>query len=597
MNFRNTLLSTFAVLCSASLQAQETPLDKSLTDLNPVEIFSSNEEETYQFLDNRPNVKKSTLEVTPGKQGNKIYTAEIFQAVGSHYGVGLRWKTHRAMKKGDVMLARITLRTVYAKQESQESALYFYLQSPKEEKSFISVLATGTEWKTYDIPFTLKHDLKAGEGMVGLSLGALPQKVELTDVRILDFGNKTTVAQLPETRFTYAGREANAPWRKEALKRIEEVRVSPLRIKVVDSAGKPVRGAEVKADLVQSEFVWGTAVNEALLDDARPGSATYKAILKEFFNTAVIENGLKSHPWYSKRRPQTIRAFNWLEANGFRQRGHNLVWPGFKFNHAFMKGLAESDSVAFDWIIKKQVREKAAFAKGRVIAWDVINEMMHETNFFPYLPKDVAVQWFKLAREIDPDAQLFINEYSMLNGAESPRNIRKYLDLIADLRAQGAPIDAIGIQGHVGRQPRAPQGVLSDIDLVATSGLPLQITEFDINTPDEALQADYTRDFLIACYSHPEVTGVNLWGFWQGAHWKPDAGMFRMDWSPKPAAEWRKLVTGAWKTSLVKKSNGKGEVQTRGHRGMYDVTVSYKGAQKRVRYQLTKEGKELVIEL
>jgi endo-1,4-beta-xylanase len=54
----------------------------------------------------------------------------------------------------------------------------------------------------------------------------------------------------------------------------------------------------------------------------------------------------------------------------------------------------------------------------------------------------------------------------------------------------------------------------------------VRFTEFDINTDDEELQADYTRDFLTLAYSHPAVVGVQLWGFWEQAHWIPRAAMY-----------------------------------------------------------------------
>jgi len=186
----------------------------------------------------------------------------------------------------------------------------------------------------------------------------------------------------------------------------------------------------------------------------------------------------------------------------------------------------------------------------------------------------------------------------MLNSMASPQNIRTYLDLITELRNGGAPIDAIGIQGHIGRQPRNPAQVITDLDLFHSTGLPVQITEFDVNSPDEELQADYTRDFLIACYSHPVVTGFTMWGFWQGAHWKPDAAMFRKDWAPKPnAAVWRDLVINQWKTNITEISGGKGEMNFRGHLGRYEITVTRGNSSVKVFHQLTKNAPPLEIKL
>jgi len=226
-------------------------------------------------------------------------------------------------------------------------------------------------------------------------------------------------------------------------------------------------------------------------------------------------------------------------------------------------------------LITEHIRDLMTATRGRIVGWDVINEMLHERDYFKFLPETEAAEWFKVARATDPNAKLFLNEYAMLNSRNSPRTIANYLALVGRLRAAGAPIDALGIQGHVGRQVRNPEDVLADLDLLAASGLELQITEFDINTPDEDLQADYTRDFLIALYSHPSVTGFTKWGFWQRKHWKPDAAMFRADWSEKPNARvWRDLVRKQWLTRAVGSTNPQGQLSLRGHLGEYEITVT-----------------------
>jgi hypothetical protein len=154
------------------------------------------------------------------------------------------------------------------------------------------------------------------------------------------------------------------------------------------------------------------------------------------------------------------------------------------------------------------------------------------------------------------------------------------------------------VQGHVGRQPRDPVEVLSDLDMFKSTGLPVQITEFDINTPDEALQADYTRDFLIACYNHPAITGFTMWGFWEPAHWKPDAAMFRKDWTAKPnAAVWRSLVLNEWRTMVNGNSDANGEVKARGHFGVYEITVTKGKSVVKEYYRLTKNAKAAPIKL
>lgn len=192
---------------------------------------------------------------------------------------------------------------------------------------------------------------------------------------------------------------------------------------------------------------------------------------------------------------------------------------------------------------------------------------------------------------------MFINEYSMLNGIGSPQNIKSYIDTIKALRKAGAPVEAVGVQGHVGRQPRNPDQVISDLDLFKPLGLPVHITEFDVNTPDEQLQADYTRDFLIACYSHPMVTGFTMWGYWEGDHWKPDAAMYRKDWTPKPnAAVWREWVLNKWRTAITETTKADGSINKRGHLGKYEITITDGKKTKKIIYQLSKSSKPASIQ-
>lgn len=581
--------------------AQEIrPLPANLQALRPENIFPLNAENAFVFKDGNKKTNPSTFTGVKHSNGSVLFTAEIQVPTSSHYGIEAAFKSTKPVKRGDVLLARMNIRAVYAKQESGDAVTYFIMQNAikPDTKSVMLEISVGPEWRTIDIPITADSDMDVAG--FNFTLGALPQKLEITNIQVYNFGKLATIQQMPSTRLTYAGREDGAAWRREALERIEKIRTAPLVVEVVDAKGNPVNGANVMAKLKQSDFIWGTSVDEALLGDELPNSKKYREVLKELFNTAVIENGYKGATWQGRpdRRAQTQRAFEWLEQQGLRQRGHNLVWPGWKFNTREVRELAQQDTTAFRKYVENDIKGKIAATKGRVIAWDVVNEYLYEKDFFPYLPKNEVVKWFRMAKELDPSAQLFINEYSMLNSIASPKNINTYLDTIASLRSKGAPISGIGIQGHVGRQPRDPSLVIKDLDMFKSLGLPVQITEFDINMTDEELQADYTRDFLIACYSHPVVTGLTTWGFWQPKHWKPEAAMFRTDWTPRPsAAVWREWVNQKWKTQVDLLSGSDGKINARGHLGLYEVTVKKGGISKTVEYDLTKESSPVKIKL
>ena len=597
------LALTIAAGIMMSAQVRE-PLPENLGDILCTVVFSSDDSGgDFRFNDSRKDVKKSECEMKKTPDGVPVYNIKVYSSGSSQYSVGLSFRNSAPVEKGDVMLAKVTLRTLEARQETQECAVYFYFQESGQPytKSFMTQLCTGAEWKTFYVPFVAHRDFSIGEAAIEFALGALAQTVELTGIEVYDYGKALSVEDLPKTAFTYAGREQDARWRKDALERIEKIRTAPVEIVVTDEAGKPLKGAEVVIAMRRSAFVWGTAVNESALASDDSISMIYKARLKEYFNTAVIENGFKAAGWAwdQKMKMNTLKAFWWLEENGFRQRGHNLVWPGWKFNPRMTRMMAEKDPGVFRNYLMAQFYERMAVTEGKVIAWDVVNELMHEKDFFRYLPENESVvEWFRLAHELDPDAQLFINEYGMLNGAQSPQNIREYLAKIDTLCSMGAPVQAIGIQGHVGAQPRSPQQVLSDLDMFIDAGLPVQITEFDVDTEDEQLQADYTRDFLIAAYSHPVVTGVNLWGFWEGHQWKPAAAMFRKDWSEKPnAVVWRELVKGQWNTRDEGKTDRSGTFLSRGHLGEYTLVVTYRGMTVEKEFSLDTAGEKVIVQV
>jgi hypothetical protein len=92
------------------------------------------------------------------------------------------------------------------------------------------------------------------------------------------------------------------------------------------------------------------------------------------------------------------------------------------------------------------------------------------------------------------------------------------------------------------------------------------------------------------------MIGFIMWGFWQPKHWKPDAAMFRKDWSEKPnAAVWREWVVNKWTTRLDATTSADGTTSVRGHLGRYRVTVTYNGVVNRQDLILTRKGAEVTV--
>ena len=580
------------------------PLSAELVALKPVPLIAPGlvDSNSLTFADRTGASPAAEFTALPAP----AYSALAFRVTTSSrgrnsYDVEVSLPLSAAITRGDVGLVRFMARAPVARQESSEGDIGVVVQrgSHPFEKSLRLSVGPGPEWALFELPFTFDNDFAASEAALALNFGALAQTVELSGVEVLSFGRRATLDQLPKLAFTYQGREPDAAWRTAALARIQEIRTAPLTIRVLDATGHPLSGARVEAHLAEAEFIWGTAVDDRFIIADSPDAVRYRELIPRLFNTVVIENGLKWPTWNGdpNRQAEALRALDWIEANNLRHRGHNLIWPSWKFSPRGQRDLPDLPN-SLPPLIEARITEMLTTTRGRSIAWDVVNEPLHERDYFDHIPELAMADWFKLARRIDPSADLYINDYAMLNSGISPGTIARYRDLIGRLRRAGAPIDGIGIQGHVGQQPRAPELVLSDLDLIAAEGLPVQITEFDINSPDEQLQGDYTRDFLIACYSHPVITGFVKWGFWQGRHWKPDAAMFRRDWSEKPnAAVWRDLVVNEWNTRIDETTTTASPVSVRGHLGRYRVTVTHDGMISRRDVTLTRAGAELTVVL
>lgn len=141
---------------------------------------------------------------------------------------------------------------------------------------------------------------------------------------------------------------------------------------------------------------------------------------------------------------------------------------------------------------------------------------------------DWVIKSFQLARQYFPKAQLLINDYGVISSTNSTQ---RYLGIINLLKERNL-VDGVGIQGHAFETRNVPAATLqANLDVLASAGKPLYITELDIdgvnssNQLDDALQlAEYQRVFP-ALWTHPAVKGITLWGYRPG-HWRTAQGAY-----------------------------------------------------------------------
>ncbi len=148
-------------------------------------------------------------------------------------------------------------------------------------------------------------------------------------------------------------------------------------------------------------------------------------------------------------------------------------------------------------------------------------------------------QWitnaFKWARESCPGAILIINDY---NNIEYGDQTQHFIDIVNTAKAAGAPIDAVGAQSH-GLSGNISTNTMKTLltKLHTDTGLPVYITEYDIDVADDQGQLAKFQEHIPFFMDTDWIHGVTIWGWIHGKTWIPDSGLIR-NGEPRPAMTW-----------------------------------------------------------
>jgi endo-1,4-beta-xylanase len=230
------------------------------------------------------------------------------------------------------------------------------------------------------------------------------------------------------------------------------------------------------------------------------------------------------------------RAYNYARQHGLVFKQHTLVWGSQQ--PTWLAGLpaAEQRAEVEEWI--RLFCER--YPDTELI--DVVNEPPPHTTP-PYLAAlggagqsgyDWIVQAFRWTRQYCPNAKLILNDYNNIEyGADNMR----FIAIVNALKAAGAPIDALGAQAHDAfKLPNAT--VQMFIDRLAATGLPVYISEYDIDLADDARQQQIMQSQFTMFWNHPAVRGITLWGYVSGATWRPNTGLMSSTGAERPALRW-----------------------------------------------------------
>ncbi|MEN6577840.1 MAG: endo-1,4-beta-xylanase [Phycisphaerales bacterium] len=365
----------------------------------------------------------------------------------------------------------------------------------------------------------------------------------------------------------------DASWRTEVDARIQENRQRPAQIHVVDDQGKPLAGVAVEIRQVRKAFPFGAAVGAALVRNAQ-----YREFFQSHFNWAVFENESK---WYYNGRGPAQEDYaaadaivRWCRENGIPMRGHCIFWEPQKWQPRW---LTQLDGDPLRAAVEYRMDSAVNHFRGAFVHWDVDNEMLHGSFFKDRLGADIHVWMYKRARELDPKAKLFVNEFNILSVDKDFTAVQtdEYVADIRRLIQQGAPIDGVGIQGHIWSEDilAHPEVIRQRLDKVAALGLPIWISEFDTADPNEEVNADRLELVYRTAYSHPAVEGIMAWVFWAGNSWRgPNGGLAHRDWTLNEAGKRFEALLAEWSTNVSGSTDLTGIFAFRGFHGDYSVT-------------------------
>ena len=218
-------------------------------------------------------------------------------------------------------------------------------------------------------------------------------------------------------------------------------------------------------DMYKDYFMIGVALNQRNVSNQDQIN-----LVKAEFNSITAENDMKPGELHPKEG-----VWNWEKAdkiadfcrqNGIKLRGHCLCWHSQFADWMFTdkKGKEVKKEVFYERL-REHIHTVVNRYKDVVYCWDVVNEAMADDNgggprwgrfggqepspyrqsrHFKLCGDEFIAKAFEFAREADPNALLFYNDYSCVDEGKRER----IYNMVKKMKDAGVPIDGIGMQGH-----------------------------------------------------------------------------------------------------------------------------------------------------
>jgi endo-1,4-beta-xylanase len=324
----------------------------------------------------------------------------------------------------------------------------------------------------------------------------------------------------------------------------------------VSSATNFVAGKTLKGSF---PFPIGTAVVKERLE-----RTNYTDILLKDFNSITSEANMvfkAVHPEQDKWTfAKADAVVDFAIKNHVRIHGQTLLYPSDAMMPAFVKNF-KGDKEAWKQLMKTHIQTVASRYKGRILAWDVLNEAVLDNGtfqnniWFRNIGQEYLALAFKYAHEADPNAKLFYNDY----GQEySTKKMATILKMVSDFKAAGVQIDGLSFQMHTVLRVDV-NTIKTMLAKASATGLQVYISELDVSVryqkPDTfvldaalaAQQGEKVKAIVQAYMTtvpKAQQYGITTWGiadcdtFWNVNYPNRDHDypmLFDANYNPKPA--------------------------------------------------------------
>jgi endo-1,4-beta-xylanase len=389
----------------------------------------------------------------------------------------------------------------------------------------------------------------SGSGTTSLAPGSYSYKA----------GSTVTITASPQQGSLFSGWGGAASGTANPLALTMDGNKSLTAYFTTDSSASPLKSL--------AAFPIGVAVNAGFENNSIINSGTsaqQQAVVLPNFNQMTAGNIMKMgylHPQentFTFSQADEFVAF--ANANNINVHGHTLIWHADYQVPAFMTNYSGD----FAAMLKNHVQTIVSHFQGRVVSWDVVNEaladdgqptvenILRSTVFSQKMGHSFIDQAFVNARAVDPQVDLFYNDYNIEAGGRKTANL---LSLVDGMRSRGVPITGVGFQMHVTIDWPSIAAIESSLKAVADRGLKVKISEMDVSmksayssfTPEAASRQQQRYHDIIAAYLRAvppsQRAGITVWGVWDADSWINQPGspdwplLFDGNFQPKPALQ------------------------------------------------------------